>query len=571
MNHVFAALLMLTGWLNSNHFLPWVSWHSELPFFLLMWLAAAFALHKGESWIEMPAPIWPIALLVAVLCIQGVVGAVAWRGQVLTVSLYLGLMAVAMTWGWREAKSSPNDPVLPKAHRAGEWLAWSVIVGCILSIGISLAQVLQVWGDASFIVRQPGIRRPGANLAQPNHLATLLVMGMGAALFLNMQRRIGAGVLAMLAFLFSMGVAVTESRSGLLATWMLCGLWAWKRPSEGAAIARTWSLWHVVATTTMFALWPTFYRWWAGGYDGEAGMERLVASGEDPRWLLWRQMFEASLLQPWFGWGIRDTAEAHNAVVHEASSALAVTYSHNIVLDLAVWIGWPLAIAMVLAIIMWWWGRLRVVDSAPLTWFGMALLIPFGVHSLFEFPFAYAYLLMPAMLGVGYLAAVTNPGAAAVRVHRWVAAVAILALGVLGAWSVVDYVRVEEDFRMARFQMLRIGPPPSEPPPRVLALNQLSDLVASTRVPLQRALGVEQMTLLREAALHYPWSGSQYRYATALALNGDSDEARRQLRVLLAQQGFKVYRPLAAQLEQELAKRGLPALGVPLEKQQLQQ
>jgi hypothetical protein len=227
-----------------------------------------------------------------------------------------------------------------------------------------------------------------------------------------------------------------------------------------------------------------------------------------------------------------------------------------------------MALVVICTIVWWIWSRLKVMNDCPLTWFGMALLVPFGVHSLFEFPFAYAYLLLPAMLGVGFLSAQNNSGVVIFRVPRWTLSLVIAVAGLLGAWSMVDYFRVEEDFRVARFQMLRIGPSPTEPPPKIWLLNQLSDLVASTRVPLQQGLSAAQVDLLRRAALHYPWSGSQYRYATALALNGAPDEARRQLQVLRAQQGFKIYRPLAAQLEQDLAKRGLPILGVPLEKPQ---
>jgi hypothetical protein len=568
MRHLPAGLLMLIGWLNVSHFLPWVSWHSEFPFFLLPWLAAVWWLRRPRRQVEFPMPILVVAVLGLVLWMQGLVGLIFWRGQVLVLTLYLLLIGSAVTWGWREGHFAADETSPPAQQHAGEWLAWSVIVGGMLSLGIALVQVFQVWEDLTTIVRQPYIRRPGGNLGQPNHLATLLVMGMSGVAFLHARGRVGAPTMATLLLFLTGGIAVTESRSGLLATLVLCSLWAWKRPSATLPMSRTWALLPALVVVAIFALWPVFYRWWSGGFDGEAGIGRLESSGSDPRWLLWRQMFEASLLKPWFGWGMRNTAEAHNAIAHEGANALAATYSHNIILDLAVWIGWPMALVVICTIVWWIWSRLKVMNDCPLTWFGMALLVPFGVHSLFEFPFAYAYLLLPAMLGVGFLSAQNNSGVVIFRVPRWTLSLVIAVAGLLGAWSMVDYFRVEEDFRVARFQMLRIGPSPTEPPPKIWLLNQLSDLVASTRVPLQQGLSAAQVDLLRRAALHYPWSGSQYRYATALALNGAPDEARRQLQVLRAQQGFKIYRPLAAQLEQDLAKRGLPILGVPLEKPQ---
>lgn len=569
MNSLLLAILFLAGWLNANHFSPWVSWHSEVPFFLWVLLVAsnlaARSVSKGS--IQISVPLLLPVLLGLVLAAQGVSGLIDSHGQVFVVALYLLAMATSIAWGWDQAQSG-MDGGEARRHLAGDGLAWVLIAGGVLSLAIAMAQVLQLWEGWSVIARQAYIRRPGGNLAQPNHLATLLVMGMGAALFLYAQRRVGRAVLVMLVWVFSLGVAITESRSGLLATLLLWALWFWKRPTTTVVTrSRMWALGAVLVAIVLFALWPNFYRWYAGGVDiGDAGLERFESTGGDPRWVLWQQMVQASLLKPWLGWGIRNTAEAHNAIAHEGVATLNVTYSHNILLDMAIWVGWPLALGIATLVGMWVWCRLKVVSEQPLAWFGMALLLPFGVHSFFEFPFAYTYLLVPAMLGVGFVEGALRCKTLAWRAPRWMLVPLVSLFCLLGLWSVVDYVRVEEDFRVARFQMLRIGPPPTELPPQIVLLDQLGDMVASTRVPLQAGLGAAQMGLLRKSALNYPWSGSQYRYAVALALHGERDEARRQMLVLRAQQGFKAYRILAAQLERDLAQRGLPTLGLPLEK-----
>lgn len=558
---------MLAGWLTTNHFTPWVSWHSEVPFFALALIAANWVVFRGPSADQAVFP--PAALLCVLLCavagIQWVTGLVPWKGQVLVAVLYGFLVLVFIQWGWQEAVR-PHTPS-GRQGAVGEWLAWILVFGGILSVAIAFAQVLELWEDVSFITRQAYVRRPGGNLGQPNHLATLLVMAMGAVLFLRVQRRLG-GFTALLALLFLVvGVSLTESRTGLLAALVLCLFWAWKRPDVAQGLSRAFAGIIGAALVVMFLAWPMLFRAWAGGlHSGETAVERIGSSGSDPRVVLWQQVFEATLLKPWTGWGFRNTAEAHNAISHADVTTLPITYSHNLLLDLAVWFGWPIALAVAVVLIVWGCRRFMLVQREPLAWFGFSLILALGIHSLLEFPFAYAYLLMPAMVGVGWIEGSLRPEQATLTIRkRWVLP-PLLLVGALALWSAVDYLRVEEDFRVARFQMLRIGPPPETPPPQILLLDQLGDMVASTRVPLSPGLNRAQMDLLRKAAVHNPWSGSQYRYATALALNGQPEEARRQMQVLRAQHGFRVYRVLAEQLEKDLATRGWPALELSLEK-----
>lgn len=566
LNLIFAAPLMLAGWLTTNHFGPWVSWHAELPFFAIALIAACWAVLRGpshERWVFPFAVALPV-FLCAVVGVQYATGLIPWRGQALVAVLYGFLVILFLQWGWQEAIRS--QAASNRGSAGGEWLAWILVAGGVLSVAIALVQVLDLWESASFITRQAHARRPGGNLGQANHLATLFAMAMSAVLFLNLQRRLGAFTALLILSLLVVGVSLTESRTGLLATLALCLLWAWKRPEGQHGLPRSLAGILGAAVVSMFYLWPALYRFWTGGLSGGGtAVERIGSSGSDPRLVLWQQVLEATLLKPFTGWGFRNTAEAHNAIAHTEVTALPITYSHNLMLDLAVWFGWPIALVVALVLVIWACRRFVVVQKAPLAWFGFALVLPFSIHSLLEFPFAYAYLLMPAMLGVGWIEGSLRPDQAALSIRkRWLAP-PVLMLAALALWSLVDYLRVEEDFRVARFQMLRIGPTPEAPPPQILLLDQLGDMVASTRVPLQPGLDGADMERLRRAAVHNPWSGSQYRYATALALNGQPDEARRQMQVLRAQHGAKVYRVLATQLEKDLAIRGLPALELPLE------
>lgn len=539
------SLLLLAGWLTATHISPWVSWHAELPIFVATFGLASLALWRDRHRKMLSFPIvlaLPLILLL-ILGIQWLIGMVGWKGQALVIALYLVLVASSIEFGWREASRCPTST----RQATGEWLAWTVIAACLISHFIAMSQVLEIWNGQSFILRMPFVRRPGANLGQPNHLATLFVTGLAAAAYLQMLGRLTRKMLFGLVLFFCLGIALTESRTGLVAVFVLTFWWAWRNPQAGASISRVWSLFPLITVSIFFIAWPYLFYIWSGGGGGASGAERLMSSGTDARIVLWRQVWDASWMYPWFGWGMRNTAEAHNAVAHLAEFSLPITYAHNIILDMAVWVGWPLTIILTGGSSVWLISRiLKVRDS--LSWFGMALLIPFGVHSLLEFPYAYAYLLVPAMIGVGYIAANDRETWKLQAPFALVAGFMTLVIGP-GVWSVVDYLRVETDYRDARFEMLRIGPPRTSPPPDIQVLDQLGDLLASARASIRPGMAPVELDLLQRAALHNPWSGTQYRFALALALNGQNEEALRQLKVLRAQHGKKAHDVLRAEID----------------------
>jgi len=185
------------------------------------------------------------------------------------------------------------------------------------------------------------------------------------------------------------------------------------------------------------------------------------------------------------------------------------------------------------------------------------------VHAMFEFPHAYAYFLVPVTLALGVLEGRLG-GRPLCRLGLRPAVGLLLVATGLMAWSAVEYLRIEEDFRVARFEALRIGRRPADHErPRVLLLTQLGALVDSTRIQLRPGMPEGELALLKQMALRHPWTATQYRYAAALALNGRGQEAARQMAVLRAQHGERIHRQLREQLllrldEHAVARDSLP-------------
>lgn len=547
---------MVMGWLTTNHFGPWISWHSEWPFFLVGFLMSIGLMKRRGSLhgqLIFPSFTFPLLLLCSVALVQWLFQPLVSRGQTAVFLLYLLLAIVAVGWGANEGRVPGRKLLLTgKNYVHGEWFAWVLLLCALASCFVMFAQVFELWEGQSTILRMPFLRRPGANVGQSNHVATILAMAMGAVIYLAAFQRVSLATMTGALIFLSVGVAVTESRGGILSVLMLSILIACS-PSIGCrrkrlGLAAQLAFFIGVA----FLIWPTLYAKWDFAEVQTGGLTRIAQSTVDARWLIWSQLFEATLQKPYFGWGIRNTAVAMHSIASDVLVSFPVTYSHNVVLDFAVWVGWPIT-ALIFMLFAAWGFKKQSARLSRTGFYGGALLIPFLVHSVLEFPFAYAYLLVPAMLGVGYIEAVT-PTKVNLTWNRLTSILATVFMGVIGGISVLDYINIEEDFRNARFQILRIGPTSSEPLPNILILNQMDDLIQSMRLEIDPALEPFELDQLRVAALSNPWSGTQYRYALALALNGSRSEALQQLDVLYAQHGAKTEAALRRQIDEILQK-----------------
>ncbi|MGH8441027.1 MAG: Wzy polymerase domain-containing protein, partial [Pseudomonas sp.] len=258
------------------------------------------------------------------------------------------------------------------------------------------------------------------------------------------------------------------------------------------------------------------------------------------RLLVWPQLWQAVLHRPWFGWGLGEVSTAHNTVLHSYAKSEPFTYAHNVVLDLAVGTGIPLTLLLVVVTCVWLWRRARDTKDL-LSWYCLAVALPFGVHSLLEFPFAYAYLLVPVMLLLGVLEARLAPRHV-VRIPWWTATAVWATISAAMGWSAVEYIAIEEDFRIARFEVMQIGALPTNyERPRIVLLTQLAALLECARIIPTPGMAPQSIELVRKVAMRLPATATQNRYALSLALNGNPEEAMRQMRVMRAMHGEKIY------------------------------
>ena len=80
------------------------------------------------------------------------------------------------------------------------------------------------------------------------------------------------------------------------------------------------------------------------------------------------------------------------------------------------------------------------------------------------------------------------------------------------SWSVVEYIKIEEDFRIVRFQAMRMGQTPSNyERPKIVLLTQLDALLAGARIVPLPGMTPDRVELARKVAMRFAWPATQNR------------------------------------------------------------
>lgn len=513
-----SIIFLCMAWLVPNHYRPWTAFHAD-------WLAAvAFGgltigvLLTAKPWLEIPA-IAPLVLLVACIpLVQFGFGLLPFFGDALMAWAYLTGAALCVVSGSAWVRTVQVDII-------GR-LALAIYAGAIVSILIALSQWLDVRGLGILIIDMPPFGRPFANLGQPNQLATALAMGLVSAWLLHERAVIGGAVFAISCSLLSFGVAMTQSRAGLLevlffSAWLL----AFKR-GISMRVSRTAALAIGVSCLLFTIAWPVLCEALLLAPGRTLGDQADVGM----RWNHWTALVDAITRAPWFGYGWNNAAVAQARVVadHPYSGEM-VEHAHSIVLDLLIWNGIPIGLAAVVGLGWWFWRHVRSCRDVTTTYLLLSIAVVF-IHGLLEFPLEYAYFLFPLAFMMGAVEALSAVGGFVKAPRCVVASIAGVALVVL-AWITVEYVTIENEHRALRFEGARIGLPRASgvDGPTIVLLTQLRAFLEFARAEASPNMSAEQMEAMRRVAERFGYPPVLFRYALAAALNGAPGEAHETL------------------------------------------
>lgn len=534
------------SWLVPNHYRPWTSFYGEVLVLPALICVVVIVFTRRP-----PSTLPRIACLLFALCgvpwIQWAAGQISYFGDPVLSCLYL-IGGALCVWAGAGLPDETKD-------RSLFGLAILLVTVGVISSGISMYQWLGLDGLGVWVVDgEPGARAIG-NVAQANHLATLLLCALMSVWFLLGRRKLAVGPAIVIAAPMFVAVALTQSRTAWVSVALVLG-WTftqrmtrfqevpWRTPVVAAACSTFVVLYAVTLELPRQLLLAT------------GASEARLDAGLRP--LLWTQILEAVRQSPLvgYGWLQGHVAQGQAALVRQGLEYSS--YSHNLLLDLLIWNGIPLG-GLVAVMLVHAYVRLTLDANGQAQWFRWTMITVLGTHMMLEYPHAYAYFLMPFCFLVGQI----GPKSRALNMRfPLLPVVGLLSVcaAALALLVVRDYLLIEEDGRLLRMELARVGFQRAQTPaPDVWVLDQMAATARVARKAAGPDMSAAELHDLKVLARRYPSRFFQPKLIIALALNHEADSARREMQRFRGLHGDVEYGRLMAQLR-ALADERYPEL-----------
>ena len=403
LTHVSLAmvgLMWVLPFLHYRHQYPLTTFYQEWWSALLGLLALSPLAARGY-WQQPEVPrivLLPVALI-GLLLLQAGLGKMAYFDQTLLYVLYLLFATLLMILGAR----------LRDCFGLAEMamaLAVFLLIGAELSALIGVLQHYRWHTPLDSVIVMKSSSGVFGNLAQPNHFANYIALGLVSLGLLFQQRRLKEAHVVMLAAPLLFVMTLSGSRSSWLYLLMMAGLaWWWVRRDTAWRPLLRYSLSLIAGFGVMHLVVQLPFLAGAGGSIDT--MQRLFgdnASGAI-RLYLWREAWLMFAQSPWLGVGFGQFAWHHFQllpVLQQGNITGLYNNAHNLMFQLAAEAGVAGLLALLGSLGIWFHGLRRAERSAA-HWWGYAVLGVLAIHSLLEYPLWYTYFVAVAAILLGAL------------------------------------------------------------------------------------------------------------------------------------------------------------------------
>ena len=532
---VFLALSLI-ALLLPNHYYPWANFNQEFLSYLGLLLLAAGLVTARKS-ISAPQTSLIVATVSLLPLLQYAFGVIFFWGDAFLTFGYIAGLALTITIGynWQQQIASKASQLIDPLNALMGYL----LAAAVLSTGIAIYQWLDLSNLGYLIVDiGPGVT-PGGNLSQRNNFGSLASLGIVAAFYFRQRKILSLPTLILLAALLILGLAICQSRTPWLIG--LCSIvWIFTQrktlSNSGQILISLLALILFYLLLTLFVL-PILADGLLLSHDSYL---RSAAIGG--RGVLWPSLLSAVFSGGWFGYGWGQVAVAQMAIGDHFENSTFTEYSHNLFLDLLIWNGPVLGLILIAMILSWAYRQVkncRCENHVFVLWAIGAL----AVHSMLEYPFAYAYFLLPVGLLIGAAESFSDARRWSIKRPR------LVSIPLLAIFSFVlvlvfrDYQIAEAKHRQMRFASAGfVGAEKMHVPAGdILLLTQLSHFLSFTVTLARENMSDAELEAMGKVVSRYGYPPSLFRYALALGLNGRPIEAQRIMAVLQNTTNAEIY------------------------------
>lgn len=395
----------------------------------------------------------------------------------------------------------------------------------------------------------PGGMRPFANIGQPNILATTLIWGLVASLWLGQRGILRTYLCWILGITLSIGLGFTQSRTGILSLIIICFLgivFIHQKLVKVQLICFT-----AICVALAYTL-PWVSHHFATSIDTEVAKIALRsadfsdASSIGIRLDVWKNLVSSIPDFSIWGSGLNSTGMRHLDVYSQDApwkQQVLFVYAHNLLIDLLLWFG-PVLVSLTAVFCIFLLYRFSTGKRTTEQWLLFLFLLPFFLHSLLEFPYAYISLTAVAGVVLGMLLAsvLDEPKSAGDQKFKLPVKVLVFArhgifsyllLALISAYGgalIVDYSKLRTALAAIQFEARFVTPPPSsELNPSFLVFRDWGPWLQLNRKDF--SFGCESVSHLENSRLiqvlqSYPTPNAVARVAYCLDYSGNFAEAK---------------------------------------------
>ncbi|TQR63481.1 PglL family O-oligosaccharyltransferase [Acinetobacter sp. RF14B] len=527
---LLAAVFISLAWLMPIHYRPWVTYTGELYTFLALFAIAAVCLKEK---LRIPIVSLPLLLLAGVPFIQLLAGqvfffSIAMMGFIFVFSFWL---ASVLGYHLSTGNYSREDTFTNLSY---VFLASGTVTGII-----AICQWTNLDATLPGMVNISGNQRPYANFAQPNNMATFLVMALMSCLYLYEKKKIQTKWLFACAVLIIMGVALSQSRTAWVAAIAIMLYLAFYQYKDIIRLKWYYSIAWFIFFVACIVAFPWLSQLAAQAIDANVVQSRDVvarATGDMSRLAIWQQMLAAIQAQPWFGYGWYQSSVAFVSISDSVQGPVWIRSAHNFILDFLLWNGLVIGLPF-LAYFGYLGYQLQRWVNTPESVIGILMIGAFITHAMFEFPQHYAYFLLPVGFILGTVLAQ----------HPKIKIIVMPSIGlkfifVFGLILLTVIYRDYDTVVPKLSQSIRYEKQPenitNQQP--VYLLSEFNRRIDWIRLNPYSKVSAEQIMQGEQMVLSYPTKYNLLKYAKLLAFNGKEKEARQQLNRLKVIQKIEV-------------------------------
>lgn len=456
-------------------------------------------------------------ILAATAFIQYFTGILLYFDDAILVASYLVILglSIEISRTLKADASNNHEPVKSAIAETKITSIWTML--CITAVISAIIAIRQWAGLAdSTLEFQSASGRPFANIGQANLLSGLLALGLTATLNLYQQKRLPAVAALLITIVLILALALAQSRFAWVFMVFSTLYLSWQIRKKFIQL-RMITPWAVTAVFFSLVVISPYISEWLD----RSVLNPFSHAGSSGRLHIWKLILDAIPNRFWTGFGWNQTVTAQIESTFSTLEATRLNHSHNLILDLCVWLG---PIIGLIAVISGTIILLRILaqsqsNADKCTWLGLLGLL---IYSMVEFPYAFTFFIIPFGLLLGTTIKKSPTANNRTAPLFWIGISITLAFGTISA--VKDYQLIEKDQLNEKLRRANLMGFPPEDMNQILLLEQLADDQRIRTFPTDQALSKEQLSTLEKVTQRRPTLSNLARLALAYSQGNDQEK-----------------------------------------------